>query len=132
LRPVPDGRLRGVLPPAVGGPRLLVGPPACADRGWFPRRGAGADHAEAPLPSRSPLRAPPDLWTRPHHPRTLPQRVRILRASVRHAGAARGGAEPGLHVPAELPGLGHRLLARDVSGHVVRDRTNPPRAFPTA
>ena len=58
----------------------------------------------------------------------IPQRVRLVRAALRDPARAQRGPQPRLHVPAELPGVGRRLLARRVPGHLVRDRAHPSSA----
>ena len=44
--------------------------------------------------------------------------------------AAHRRAEPRLHVPAQLPRLGHRRLARGLPRHLVRDRAHQARLLP--
>jgi hypothetical protein len=61
--------------------------------------------------------------------RAVPQRVRL--SGLPYAiPAAAGRAEPGLHVPAQLPRLGHRGLAGGVPGHLVRDRAHAAGRLP--
>ena len=71
-----------------------------------------------------------DLRPRADHPGPVPQRLRRLRPALHHAPAAGGRAEPRLHVPAQLPRLGGRGLARRLLRHLVPDREDPARLLP--
>ena len=55
------------------------------------------------------------------------QPVRLGGPALRDAGCAARRPEPRLHVPAELPRLGDRRLARGLPRHLVRDRAHAAR-----
>src|SRR5499425_73491 len=126
-RAVHDGRLRRLLPPPVGGARILVGPRGRAACRRPRRGGAGAHHAQAPLRSRSPLWAAAHFRPRPRDPGALPQPVRLLGTALPDPSRAHGREQPRLHGPAQLSRLGGRLLTRHVPGDVVRDRADQAR-----
>ena len=48
-------------------------------------------------------------------------RYGVSGTSLFHSGCVRGSIQPGIHVPAEIPRVGHRRLAADVLCHLVRD-----------
>src|SRR6266436_817360 len=129
-RPVHDGRVRGVFPLAVGGARLLVGAPHRAGRRGHHRHRARAHDAQTPLSPRSSLRPLADLRFRPDHPGSVSPRIRLVGIALFDAPRARRWPESRLHVPAQLPGLGHRVLARGLPHDLVRDRADAPRLVP--
>ena len=112
-RPVHDGRLRGVLPPPVGRARLLVGARSSrrSSSGFVGvvlertmlRRLYHLDHLYGLLLTFGFALVIQGMFR---------HAVRLLGAALRDAGRSSRAAQPRLHVPAELPGLGHRLLAR--------------------
>ena len=79
------------------------------------RRDRHRDRAAVPavaLQARSSLRPAADLRPRADHRGPVPQLVRLVRPALSDAGGADRRPEPRLHVPAELPRLGDRGLAR--------------------
>ena len=123
-RPIYAGRVCRLPDAAIFRARLL----ACADHCAAGRRPDRRDHRARvfamAIQARSSLRAAADLRVGADHRRRRPQQVRLGRPALHDAGFAARRSEPRLHVPAELPRLGDRRLARGLHRYLVRHRAH--------
>ena len=107
-----DGRIRGLFPAAVPRGWLLAGARDRAAGDRTVRHDHRALDAAVAIQARPPLRAAADLRPRPDHPGAVPEPVRLVGTALPDSGSAPGRAATRLHVPADLPRLGDRLLVR--------------------
>src|SRR2546422_6238652 len=114
----------------MDGARLLAVVAPGSRRRRSVRDRSRTDHAQTSLPAGPPVRSLADLRGGPGGAGRLPQPVRLLGAALHGACAAHRRLQPRLHVPADLPGVGRRVLARRLLRHLVRDRAHEARRLP--
>jgi len=111
-------------------PESATGGPCCwpgGGRWWAWCSSASCSSA---LLSRSPLRAPPHLRPWADHPGIFRNSFGSSGLPYAHPRPAHRRPQPRLHGAAELPGVGHRLLAGRLPGHLVRHRAHQARLLP--
>ncbi len=130
-RAVHDGRVRRLFSAAEFRHQLLGSLGDRADPGRRHRRRYRATFSPASAQARSALRAASHLRPRVGHRGAVPQSLGLVRIALSGARCAQGRAQSRLHVPAELPRLGHPALVGGMPRHLVCHRAHAARLLPS-